>query len=61
MTCDICKQNDSLHYRVTNSYKSNWLFVCKKCWLDFSKTEGYKYGGTRKENRRKKVIIEKSS
>ena len=55
MICDICKKYDSLHYRVKSTYKSNWFFVCKKCWLDFSKTEGYKYGGTRKGNRKKKA------
>ena len=57
MNCDICKKYDSVHYRVTSPHKSNWLFICKRCWLDFSKTEGYKYGGTRKVNRRKKVRI----
>ena len=57
VTCNICKEYDSLHYRVKIPHKSNWLFVCKRCWLDFSKTEGYKYGGTRKVNKRKKVII----
>ena len=56
MICDICKKYDSLHYRVKSTYKSNWFFVCKKCWLDFSKTEGYKYGGTRKGNRKKKSL-----
>ena len=54
MTCDMCKNDNSVHYRVINSQISEWIFICNKCWLDFSKTEGYKYGGTRKENRRKK-------
>ena len=61
MICDICKKGDSVHYRVTSTKTSNWIFVCKKCLMDFAKTEGYKYGGTRKGNRRKNVKVHKSS
>ncbi len=61
MICDICKKDYLVHYRVKSTKKSDWIFVCKKCWLEFSKTKGYKYGGTRKENRRKKAKINPSS
>ena len=54
MICGICQKDDSVHYRVTNSYNPSWFFVCKRCWLDFSRTKGYKYGGTRKSKKRKK-------
>jgi len=51
----MCKEKDtSVNYRVTSTHTSGWIFVCKNCWLVFSKNEGYKYGGTRKRNRRKK-------
>tara|TARA_Y100001968_G_scaffold193502_1_gene177436 strand:- start:167 stop:334 length:168 start_codon:yes stop_codon:yes gene_type:complete len=55
MICNICKKEDILHYRVTSTQTSDWIFVCKKCWLNFSKAKGYKYGGTRKRKRQKKV------
>ena len=57
MICEMCKKYISVDYRVKNTRTSGWIFVCKKCLLGFSKTDGYKYGGTRKENRRKKVKI----
>ena len=55
MICDICKKENVMHFRVTNSQILNWIFICKKCWFDFAKTEGYKYGGTRKGKIRKKA------
>ncbi len=48
MICHICKEENVVHFRVKNLKTSNWIFICKKCWFDFAKTEGYKYGGTRK-------------
>ncbi len=57
MFCDLCKDFGLVQYRVANSQSKDWLFTCKKCWEDFSKTKGYKYGGTRKENRRKKLSV----
>ena len=53
MFCDICKKDCLVQYRVTNTQSKNWLFTCKQCWQNFSKTDGYRYGGTRKANRRK--------
>ena len=55
MICDICKKDCLVQYRVTNTESHDWLFICNECWQDFSKTEGYRYGGTRKANRRKKT------
>ena len=57
MICNICKNVDKVHFRVTNSQTPDWIFVCKNCWVSFSKTEGYKYGGTRKRIRKKSNII----
>tara|TARA_Y100001978_G_C23474539_1_gene328577 strand:- start:95 stop:262 length:168 start_codon:yes stop_codon:yes gene_type:complete len=54
MFCDVCKNNGLVQYRVANKKSKIWLFVCKDCWQDFSKTEGYIYGGTRKADRRDK-------
>ena len=52
MFCDICKKDGLIQYRVTNSKSKVWIFACKECWQDFFETEGYRYGGTRKANRR---------
>ena len=52
MCCDICKKNGHVQYRVSNTQSKNWIFSCENCLQDFHKTEGYKYGGTRKANRR---------
>ena len=51
MYCNFCKKDCSIRYRVTNTQSKNWLFTFKKCWKDFSKTDGYRYGGTREGNR----------
>ena len=56
MICDVCKNDGSVHFRVTNLQTSNWIFICKYCWPHFAETEGYKYGGTRKEKMRKKKL-----
>ena len=41
-----------MQYRVVNTQQKDWIFTCKNCWKEFAKTEGYRYGGTRKANRR---------
>ena len=54
MFCDICKKNGLVQYRVVNAQQKDWIFTCKNCWQEFTKTEGYRYDGTRKANRRSK-------
>ena len=54
MFCDICKKNGLVQYRVVSAKQKDWIFTCKNCWQEFTKTEGYIYGGTRKANRRSK-------
>ena len=51
----IFEKNDLVHYRAKNTQTSKWIFVCKKCWLSFSKIEGYKYGGNGKDNKIKEI------
>ena len=50
MFCDICKKDGLVQYRVVNTQEKDWIFTCKDCWKEFAKTEGYRYGGTRKAN-----------
>ncbi len=54
MFCDICKKNGLVQYRVVSAKQKDWIFTCKACWQEFTKNEGYRYGGTRKANRRSK-------
>ena len=54
MFCDICKKNGLVQYRVVSAKQKDWIFTCKNCWQEFTKNEGYRYGGTRKANRRSK-------
>ena len=50
--CDRCLQRGPLHYRVSSSAQSGWHFVCPDCWPGVKDEPGYRYGGTRKANRR---------
>ena len=54
MLCNICKKKGLVQYRVVNTQEKDWIFTCENCWKDFAKTQGYRYGGTRKANRRSK-------
>ena len=54
MFCDICKKNGLLQYRVVSDKQKELIFSCKNCCQEFTKNEGYRYGGTRKANRRSK-------
>ena len=41
MFCDICKKNGLVQYRVGSAKQKDWIFTCKNCWQEFTKTEGY--------------------
>ena len=43
MFCDICKKNGLVQYRVVNGQQKLWIFNCKNCLQEFTKTEGYTY------------------
>ena len=42
MFCDICKKNGLVQYRVVNAQQKDWIFTCKNCWQEFTKTKGYR-------------------
>ena len=50
--CDVCRCVGGTHFRVTSDKYNDWLFVCPNCWTTLSQDVGYRYGGTRKSNRR---------
>tara|TARA_B100000161_G_scaffold24995_1_gene14770 strand:+ start:219 stop:548 length:330 start_codon:yes stop_codon:yes gene_type:complete len=52
--CDQCRQPGDLHFRVSTTRLKDWILVCESCWLNLRSEEGYRYGGTRKANRRKR-------
>ncbi len=49
MFCDICKKNGLVQYRVVNAQQKDWIFTCKNCLQEFTKTEGYRYGELEKQ------------
>ena len=51
--CDVCGLQGSVHYRVRSETTAEWSFVCAQCWTRIAAQQGYRYGGTRKANRRK--------
>ncbi|WP_226411706.1 hypothetical protein [Synechococcus sp. MU1642] len=54
--CDHCRQPGSVHFRVSTEGLADWILVCKTCWPNFQEQAGYRYGGTRKANRRKRKL-----
>ena len=52
--CDACRQPGDVHFRVSTARLANWILVCETCWPNFREQAGYRYGGTRKANRRKR-------
>ena len=52
--CDLCGLRGSVHYRVCSDINTQWTLVCRECWTTISAQPGYRYGGTRKANRRKR-------
>lgn len=52
--CDVCHCSGQTHFRVTSDKQTSWLLVCPSCWPTLVQEEGYRYGGTRKANRRQR-------
>jgi len=54
LSCDCCTTPGVLHYRVRTDAHTDWFFVCPSCWPQVKSQPGYRYGGTRKANRRRR-------
>jgi len=52
--CDHCRQPGDVHFRVITARLADWILVCETCWPNFCEQAVYRYGGTRKANRRKR-------
>lgn len=52
--CDRCSGTGPIHYRVCTTLQPQWQLVCPQCWPALSEQPGYRYGGTRKANRRQR-------
>ena len=52
--CEHCRRPGGVHFRVTTDRQTGWILVCETCWPNFHSEAGYRYGGTRKANRRKR-------
>ncbi|WP_298391615.1 hypothetical protein [Flavobacterium sp.] len=50
-TCELCKAEESVLFRIQIQKGKTWLFVCRICCEKSQKLEHYKYGGTWKGNR----------
>lgn len=54
LSCDCCQAEGPIQYRVSSDRIKDWMFVCPTCWPRFQTETGYRYGGTRKANRRQR-------
>ncbi|MFZ9974301.1 MAG: DUF924 family protein [Vulcanococcus sp.] len=52
--CDGCQASGPIHYRVSTASAPDWQLVCPQCWTSLRAQPGYRYGGTRKANRRQR-------
>ena len=52
--CEHCRQPGDVHFRVCSAQLADWILVCEICWPKFRDQAGYRYGGTRKANRRQR-------
>jgi len=52
--CDRCRGTGPIHYRVCSAVEPEWQLVCPQCWPALREQHGYRYGGTRKANRRQR-------
>ncbi|MBC7642481.1 MAG: hypothetical protein H7174_09130 [Flavobacterium sp.] len=50
-TCEICKTEQSILFRIKVKKGKIWMFVCKYCCEKSQELENYKYGGTWKGSR----------
>ena len=58
--CDLCYDQDKVHYRVKSTIHKDWVFCCKECRYIISKQSNYSYGGTRKLKRKKMICSRKN-
>lgn len=54
MCCERCQAHGPIHYRVSTALDPQWQLVCPQCWPSLRAQPGYRYGGTRKANRRRR-------
>jgi len=54
MCCERCQATGPIHYRVSTALDQQWQLVCPQCWPSLRAQPGYRYGGTRKANRRRR-------
>ena len=52
--CEHCRQPGDVHFRVSTARLADWILVCETCCPNFREQAGYRYGGTRKANRRQR-------
>lgn len=52
--CQRCRDAGPIHYRVCSNVEPEWQLVCPQCWPSLRAQPGYRYGGTRKANRRRR-------
>ena len=52
--CDHFRHPGDVHFRVSTTRLADLILVCETCWPNFCEQAGYRYGGTRKGNRRKR-------
>jgi uncharacterized protein (DUF924 family) len=52
--CERCQAPGPIHYRVCSNVEPKWQLVCPQCWPLLREQHGYRYGGTRKANRRQR-------
>jgi len=53
-SCDLCRLAGPVQYRVCSHSEPQWKFVCRTCWTRVAAQQGYRYGGTRKADRRRR-------
>jgi hypothetical protein len=54
LRCEVCQPLGPIHYRVRSALAPQWQLVCPLCWPTLHAQPGYRYGGTRKANRRRR-------
>ena len=52
--CERCQASGPVQYRVQTALTPAWQLVCPQCWPLLRQQDGYRYGGTRKANRRER-------
>ena len=53
-SCDLCRVAGPVQYRVCSQSEPRWKFVCRTCLTSVAAQQGYRYGGTRKADRRRR-------